>query len=99
MINIEEEVKTLEEMVKIYCGKKHNSASTCEECIAILDYAEDKLRKCKFGTLKPTCKKCTVHCYGESQRDKIKEIMRFSGKLMIRYHPVMALKHLMREIK
>lgn len=40
MTRIEQEKKTVSQMVKIYChGKKHTKEGLCEECSALLDYA------------------------------------------------------------
>ena len=64
MTRIEQEKKTVSQMVKIYChGKKHTKEGLCEECSALLDYAYTRLEHCKFGEKKPTCKKCPIHCY------------------------------------
>lgn len=56
MTRIEQEKKTVRQMIEIYCrGKKHrhsyNSAPEgviCEECRAILEYAYQRLEHCKF---------------------------------------------------
>ena len=32
---------------------------------------------------KPTCKSCHIHCYTPEQRQKIREIMAYSGRRMI----------------
>lgn len=57
MTRIEQEKKTVSQMVEIYChGKKHTKEGLCEECSALLDYAYTRLEHCKFGEKKPTCK-------------------------------------------
>ncbi|MCQ5292855.1 nitrous oxide-stimulated promoter family protein, partial [Longicatena caecimuris] len=33
-----------------------------------------------------------MNCYRKEQRDKIKEVMRFSLRYMLLYHPLMALR-------
>jgi hypothetical protein len=33
---------------------------------------------------KPVCKHCHVHCYRKGHREKVREIMRFSGRALIR---------------
>ena len=45
-----------------------------------------------------TCRLCKVHCYRTDMRLKMKEIMRYSGPRMILYHPVIAIRHLVREM-
>ena len=69
----------LEKFIGVYCCKKHGSDSTlCANCAALRDYAFEKLDKCPFDP-KPKCKECTVHCYAEPYRSKMKEVMKFSG--------------------
>ena len=48
---------------------------------------------------KTFCSSCKVHCYRKEQRDKIKEVMRFSGPYMLLYHPLMALRHMINTSK
>ncbi len=56
MTRIEQEKKTVRQMVEIYCqGKKHVSKGLCEECSVLLNYAYHRLDHCKFGENKPTC--------------------------------------------
>ncbi len=87
MEKIEYEKVTVEKMIRLYCKRKHKTADLCEECTQIRDYALDKLGKCPFGEDKGACRKCEVHCYKSEKREKIKEIMRYSGPRMLLYHP------------
>ena len=69
----------LEKFIGVYCRKKHGTDGTlCADCAALKDYAFEKLDKCPFDP-KPKCKECTVHCYAEPYRSKMKEVMKFSG--------------------
>ena len=78
MTHIEQEKRTVRQMVEIYCyGKKHTAKGLCEECSALLDYAYQRLDHCKFGEDKPTCKKCPIHCYKPEMKEKIREAMRY----------------------
>lgn len=86
---------TLEKMIQLYCRKHHHHPALCPECSQLLAYAEARLEKCPFGADKPTCQNCTVHCYSPEMRQKIKEVMRFSGPRMILYHPLLAVRHLL----
>lgn len=54
----------------------------CSDCMALVGYAMDKRRKCPLQP-KPSCKKCPIHCYSKANRDKIRDVMAFSGKRMI----------------
>ena len=61
MTRIEQEKKTVRQMVEIYChGKNHVRKGLCEECSALLNYAYQRLDHCKFGEKKPTCKKVAI---------------------------------------
>jgi hypothetical protein len=81
-------------MVELNCILNHQKDSLCDECQYILNYAFDKLSNCPFGIEKPTCLNCKIHCFHKEQREKIKEIMRFSGPKMIFHHPYLAVMHI-----
>lgn len=40
-----------------------------------------------------------VHCYKPEMREKIREVMRFSGPRMIFHHPYLAIKHVIESKK
>lgn len=92
---IQREKMTLTAMVRIYCNAHHEAGPNCKECEELVGYAHVRLDKCPFQEDKPTCSKCTVHCYRPEMRDKVRSVMRFSGPRMIVQHPVMAVRHLM----
>lgn len=83
-------------MIELYCRKNHGVRTLCAECEELSSYCDARLDHCRFGEKKPTCKKCPVHCYKPDMREKIRQVMRFSGPRMIIYHPLSAIKHLMR---
>lgn len=90
------DARTLQAMVRIYCRDRHGGAEAiCAACEEFLKYASDRLKKCPFGEKKPTCAKCTVHCYRPDMREMAREIMRYSGPRMLTAHPVMAVRHLL----
>jgi predicted amidophosphoribosyltransferase len=100
MTRIAEELITIEKMISIYCNRnRHSPDGLCGECGDILEYAKTKLSGCTFGDSKPTCRKCRIHCYSDEKRRRIREIMKYSGPLMIWYHPFLAVKHAFREIR
>ncbi len=56
----------------------------CEDCRKLLLHAAAKRVLCPYDP-KPSCKKCETHCYGKGYREKIREVMRYSGiRLIIR---------------
>ena len=46
-----------------------------------------------FLMIKIFCSVCPSHCYKKDMREKIREIMIFSSKRIIFYHPILTLKH------
>jgi len=55
----------------------------CAECGEFLLYAFDRRLRCPLDE-KPACKHCQVHCFRPGHREKVREIMRFSGQYLIR---------------
>lgn len=96
----EQEKRIVELMIRLYCKKKHGTKKgLCPECQALHDYAMLRSDKCPFMETKTFCSNCRVHCYKKDMREKIREVMRFSGPRMIFYHPVMAIRHVIESKK
>lgn len=90
----EREKKIVSEMIALYCRKKHGTKdSLCPDCAALSEYALMRSDKCPFMETKTFCSNCRVHCYKPDMREKIREVMRFSGPRMLTVHPVMAVRH------
>jgi hypothetical protein len=88
------EAATIEAMIRLYCRNHHAPADgLCGDCQALRAFALRKLGRCPFGNDKPTCDRCTVHCYPPAKRERIREVMRYAGPRMLRHHPLMALRH------
>jgi len=66
----------------------------CPECTKLLTHAFVKRTHCPMNP-KPTCKHCPAHCYHATYREKIREVMRFSGKFMLLHGRVDYLAHLL----
>ena len=47
-------------------------------------YARLRLEKCRYGADKPTCAKCTTHCYRPAMRERVRAVMRYSGPRMLK---------------
>lgn len=94
------EKRMVEAMISLYCRDKHNSpkGELCSECLELKEYATDRLENCKFGEGKPTCQNCPIHCYKPDMRERIREVMRYSGRRMILSHPVGSIVHLYKQI-
>ena len=95
--HIRQEKATIAKMIRIYCHSKHKTKgdNLCEMCRKLEEYTHLQTDNCAFGTLKPACSKCPVHCYTGENREKIKEIMRFSGWRMFFLSPRATIFHFM----
>jgi hypothetical protein len=95
------EQKTIDAMVRMYCrGHRHqrpDGAAICADCAALREYATRRLERCVFGDAKPACSNCVVHCYRADMRERVREVMRWSGPRMLLRHPVLAVRHLIDE--
>lgn len=93
-IKRQQEKKIVALMIRLYCKKKHGTKKEmCADCQALCDYAMLRSDKCPFMETKTFCSNCKVHCYKADMREKVREVMRFSGPRMIFHHPVMAVLH------
>ena len=93
----EREKKIVSEMIGLYCQKNHGTkkGQLCPACKELADYARKRTQACPFMEQKTFCSNCRVHCYNPAMRERIREVMRFSGPRMITVHPVMALRHVL----
>ena len=88
------EWKTISVMIQCYCRGRHDSTSgLCPECQGLSNYARQRLERCRFGTEKPTCASCPIHCYQRARREQVRAVMRFAGPRMVWHHPVLCLRH------
>lgn len=82
-------------MIRMYCRREHGfSGGLCTQCQGLSEYAALRLDKCPFGETKPVCNDCVVHCYSSGRREEIRTVMRSIGPIMIWYHPILAIQHL-----
>ena len=80
-------------MIKIFCKSNHKN-NICAKCMELYDYSKNRIDKCGFMETKTFCSVCPSHCYKNDMRKRIREVMIFSGKRMIFYHPILTLKHI-----
>jgi predicted amidophosphoribosyltransferase len=92
---LEREKRTIRLMIELYCRKNHpaNHAGLCASCQQLADYALQRIERCPFKADKPTCAKCTVHCYKPAMREQVRRVMRYAGPRMLIYHPGLAIAH------
>ncbi len=87
-------------MVEMYCRAHHLAdAGTCPDCEELTRHAERKIDRCPLREGRTVCATCPVHCYRGDMRDRIREIMRYSGPRMILRHPWLGLLHLLDSIR
>lgn len=79
------EFSVLQRFTEVYCRKHHEraSGSLCDECANLLRYARRRVEACPYDP-KPKCKDCPTHCYSAANRQRIREIMRFSGMYYVK---------------
>jgi predicted amidophosphoribosyltransferase len=54
----------------------------CADCRKLLSHAVTKRARCPLDP-KPACRLCQVHCYAPHMRERIREVMKFSGRHLI----------------
>jgi hypothetical protein len=75
----DKDIKTLQAFTKVYCRQHHGTrGDLCPECDDLLQYAIQRRERCPYDP-KPACKNCQTHCYKPEYRQKIREVMKFSG--------------------
>lgn len=87
------ERKLVQAMIAAHCRAEHGSRILCASCSELALYADQRLARCPFGAEKPTCAKCTVHCYRTDMRERVRQVMRRSGPKMLWQHPWLAFLH------
>lgn len=65
----------------------------CPECHKLLAHAFTKRIHCPLEP-KPQCKHCENHCYHPAYREKIKEVMAYSGRKLVMHGRLDYLLHL-----
>jgi len=100
LLTIEDNKILITKMIHKYCRLKHgtnkgkNKVNICEKCNDLLTYAIQRIEYCPFGTNKPACSNCKIHCYNNEMRTEIKKVMKFSGPRVIFSNPVLGVKFL-----
>lgn len=80
------DIEILRAFIKVYCQchhKGHRCQSLCDQCESLLKYAVTRREKCPYDP-KPACKNCRTHCYAKSYRDRIRDVMKFSGMYFVK---------------
>ncbi len=77
--------------IEAICG---GSVRLCAECRKLLQHAFVKRMACPLDP-KPACKHCPTHCYVPAYRARIREVMRFAGRRLVRSGRLDYLWHLL----
>jgi len=86
--SLDKDLGRLYKFIKIYCQGKHDTSEDfCDECHDLFNYATERRNLCPLNP-KPSCKDCHIHCYRDEYREKIRQVMRYSGK---RFHKLIGL--------
>ena len=93
------EEKTIRVMIELFCRDHHNCKSLCDPCHELLEYAIARVKECPLQEKRTTCGQCRIHCYKPEMQKRIKEVMRYAGPRMLKAHPVLAVKHLLKGLK
>lgn len=98
---LEREAQTLAAMISLYCRNHHQmpEGALCASCQSLLAYARSRLEKCPCGENKPACSACPIHCYTPKRRKEIQDVMRYAGPRMMRSHPMLAVRHLIKKFR
>jgi len=82
--------QVLKRFIQVYCRCQHlrrgvpeATEGCCGDCQQLLAYARQRNRYCPLDP-KPACKNCKVHCYAPHMRQRIREVMKFSGIYFIK---------------
>lgn len=59
------------------------TVNLCADCTKLLLHGAGKRITCPLDP-KPKCKRCPTYCYRDGYRERIREVMRFSGAHLIR---------------
>lgn len=96
----QKDTETIRAMLRLYCqGHHQQTGQLCSQCDELYRYAANQLSRCPFSGNKPTCTKCTVHCYNSEMKRRVKEVMKYSGPRMLLHHPLMAIRHMVQGLK
>lgn len=79
-------------MIQLYC-RHHNDIDQTE----LTNYALERIEKCPMMETKTFCSQCHIHCYRKDKQEQIKQVMRYSGPRMIFYHPILAIRHVLKK--
>ncbi len=94
MACVKSEQHIIEEMIRLYCLKKHRQKNLCPDCQALLDYALGRLERCPFQESKSFCSHCPVPLLQTGNAKTRAGGNAFFRPRMLFHHPVLVVKHM-----
>lgn len=92
---IQKDSIVVRKMILIYCKHHLKMSELNAEYTELADYCVKRLYRCRWGINKPMCHYCSVSCYRNDMRNKIREVMSWVGPRMFFYAPVTALQFML----
>ena len=89
-VEVKEVFPIKDERLRQTLGDK--SLELCRDCSKLLNHGLAKLLLCPYDP-KPMCKKCETHCYAPGYRERIRQVMKFSGLYLVKHGRVDLLVH------
>ncbi|MGI6033003.1 MAG: nitrous oxide-stimulated promoter family protein [Coriobacteriales bacterium] len=81
-------------MIEMHCKGVHRTGKVpCPECAELIAYCSERVEQCPRAEEKTFCSSCPHPCYTPAMRERIREVMRWSGPRMLFVHPVLAVRH------
>jgi hypothetical protein len=72
--------------------KRISNYKLCPECYELIKNAFRHTEKCPHSYYKTFCHECPTPCYRKEEQAKMLPIMHYSGKRIIKEHPIYALR-------
>lgn len=110
-----EEAEMVSQMIALWCRGHHadvaraadaphvrlglSDVALCPACAELRAYALGRIGRCPHMGTKTFCSVCPTHCYRPEMRERIREVMRWSGPRMLMYRPVPAIRHAIVTVK
>ena len=93
----EREAQMVSQMIALWCRGHHGGGHAVEQAghDGPVRVKLARIEHCPHMGTKTFCSACPSHCYRPAMREKIREIMRWSGPRMIRHRPITAVRHAM----
>ena len=77
---------------RLRCTLDGKELVLCLDCRQLLNHGIAKLLLCSYDP-KPMCKKCPTHCYAPVYRERLRQVMKFSGLYLIKHGRLDLLVH------